>query len=136
MGRGQSLYEAIGGAPVLDRVVEAFYERVLGNARLAVFFAHTDLDALKRHQREFLAMALDGPEMYSGRAMQEAHRGRGITTSDFDRMLYHIGEAFTAAGVAAPLVSRALAVVELFRTGIVEPSASGSGSGHTARGAS
>jgi hemoglobin len=119
VGGRTSLFEAIGGAPVVAKVVDEFYLRVLGNARLAAFFAHTDLDELKRHQREFLALALHGPDQYSGRSMREAHEGRGITASDFDRMLFHFSEAFTVAGVPERMVAKALAVVEPYRSDIV-----------------
>ncbi len=119
MGSRRSLYETIGGAPVLATVVDEFYLRVLGNARLAAFFAHSELDDLKRHQREFLAFALHGPEQYSGRSMREAHQGRGITASDFDRMLFHFSEAFAAAGVPRRVVAKAIAVVEPYRQEIV-----------------
>lgn len=115
------LYEAMGGAAVLARVVDEFYMRVLANARLAAFFAQSDLDELKRHQREFLALALHGPAQYSGRPLREAHAGRGIHTADFDRMLLHFGEAFAAAGVPAPLIARAVAAVEPYRPEIVAP---------------
>jgi len=115
----RSLYQAIGGAPVLEKVVDAFYLRVLGNARLAAFFAHTDLEELKRHQREFLGLVLHGPEQYTGRSMHEAHAGRGITAADFDRMLIYFNEAFAIAGVPEPLVARALAAVAPYRQEIV-----------------
>ncbi|HEY7294721.1 MAG TPA: group 1 truncated hemoglobin [Dehalococcoidia bacterium] len=118
-GKPKGLYEAIGGAPVVATVVDEFYLRVLGNARLAAFFAHTDLDELKRHQREFLALALHGPEQYSGRSMREAHQGRGIHAADFDRMLFHFGEAFAVAAVPQPLIARVLAAVEPYRVEIV-----------------
>ena len=113
------LFEAMGGAAVLATVVDEFYLRVLSNARLAAFFAHTDLDELKRHQREFLALALHGPAQYSGRPMREAHQGRGIHAADFDRMLRHFREAFAAAGVPEPLIVQALATVEAYRSEIV-----------------
>ena len=50
-----SIYDSIGGAPAVRAAVDDFYERVLGDPRLAPFFTGTDMNRLKSHQRAFIA---------------------------------------------------------------------------------
>src|SRR5437762_2812371 len=117
--RNTSLHSAIGGEPVLAAAVDEFYARVLANPRLAAFFAHTTLDELKMHQRAFLAMALGGPELYTGRTMHDAHAGRGITDADFDRLLVHLVDSLAALDISEPIVEQVIANLEPFRAEIV-----------------
>ena len=44
---------------------------------------------------------LGGPEAYDGRALEEAHRGLGITSVDFDRVVAHLEAVLDAAGAPA-----------------------------------
>ena len=105
-----TLYRAIGGHEAVAAVVDLFYQRVLADDLLAGFFAHIDLEALRRHQAAFLDRALDGPGRYRGRSIGEAHRGLGITAAQFERMLGHLDDALRDCDVpeapAAALVGR------------------------------
>ena len=64
-----SIYDSIGGAAAVRAAVDDFYARVLADRRLAPFFARTDLERLKAHQRAFIAAAIGGPEIFAGRDM-------------------------------------------------------------------
>jgi hemoglobin len=99
-----SIYESIGGAPAVSAAVDSFYERVWDDPDLLDYFATTDRDQLKAHQRAFLTMALGGPADYPGRSMAEAHRGRGITGEAFDRVVGHLADTLAELGVDAPTI--------------------------------
>ncbi len=88
----KTLYDRIGGEAAIVALVDDFYERVLGDAKLAPFFEHTDTDKLRRMQREFFAAALDGPIKYSGRPLAYVHQGRGIKPSHIGRFVGHLIE--------------------------------------------
>ena len=94
-----SLYERIGGAPVVDELIEAFYVRVLADPLLAPFFHDTPLERLRRMQKEFFAMALGGPVTYSGRSLAHAHHGRGIGREHFAHFVQHLLETLKDIGV-------------------------------------
>lgn len=87
-----TLYERLGGDVAIRRAVEVFYQKVLGDARLAPFFKNIDLDRLYRHQAAFLSQVTGGPKMYSGRGMAQAHARLAITQRDFDAVAYHLTE--------------------------------------------
>jgi hemoglobin len=119
MDEDVTLYEQIGGAAVLAAAVDEFYLRVLGNAKLAAFFAQSSLDDLKEHQRAFLAMLLHGPDGYNGRSMREAHAGLRISDADFDRMVAHLTDSLAAAGVGDTLIGDVIGRVRALRPAIV-----------------
>ena len=83
-------FERIGGAKTVASLVDAFYDRVLGDVELAPFFEHADLPRLLEMQRMIFTMALGGPVAYQGRPLAHAHRGRGITREHLQRFTDHL----------------------------------------------
>lgn len=88
--KGASLYERIGGAEAVQRMLERFYASVMADADLNPYFASVVLDKLQRMQVEFFTAALDGPALYTGRPVIHAHHGRGITRPHFQRFVGHL----------------------------------------------
>jgi hemoglobin len=85
-----SLYDDIGGAAAITVAVEVFYTRVTDDPELEPWFGGIDIDRLKAHQRAFLTAALGGPDLFTGRTMEAAHAGLGITIEAFDSVLEHL----------------------------------------------
>lgn len=105
------IYSEIGGAAALTAVVEDFYARVLGDARLAGYFRNSDRTALKRKQVAFFSAALGGPEPYRGLSMAAAHRGRNIGRLQFDLAVGHLTAALTACGVPETTTAEIIAAI-------------------------
>ena len=85
-----TLFERMGGEPDVRKLVEEFYNRVLGDPELTRFFEHTPMDKLRDMQYEFFVVALDGPIDYTGRPLHFVHHGRGITRRHLARFLDHL----------------------------------------------
>ena len=84
-----SLYEKFGGPKVLDQAVSAFYEKILADPLLVPFFKDTNMRRMRAMQKGFLAMALGGPVIYSGRDLNSAHvrlREQGLNEEHVDRV--------------------------------------------------
>jgi hemoglobin len=82
-----ALYDDIGGADAVRAALDAFYPRVLADAKLSPFFKGVDIERLKRTQEGFFAMALGGPNTYTGRSLVDAHartRQRGGNDDVFE----------------------------------------------------
>lgn len=94
-----SIYADIGGQEALVAVVDDFYDRVLADPALAVFFKGINMSRLKGMQVEFFAAALGGPDEYHGRTMKDVHLGRGIAQEHFDLVAGHLNDALSGAGV-------------------------------------
>ncbi|REJ76860.1 MAG: group 1 truncated hemoglobin [Acidobacteria bacterium] len=97
-----TLYQRLGGEPVIERLIGEFYRRVLADEILSPFFAHTPMARLEAMQREFFAAALGGPARYTGRPLSEAHAGRGIRRQHVQRFLDHLFAALESLGESDP----------------------------------
>ncbi|MER7006752.1 group 1 truncated hemoglobin [Dactylosporangium sp. NPDC000555] len=117
-----SIYDAIGGAESVRAAVEGFYTRVLGDSRLAGFFADVDISRLKTHQRAFIAAALGGPEVYAGRDMAAAHAGLGLTDAHFDAVVAHLADTLTELGVPGDRIAEIATALGPLRERIVSVS--------------
>ncbi len=94
-----SLYERLGGEATIERLVPAFYVRVLADPELAPFFREVALDKLHAMQREFFAMATGGPVRYSGRPLAHVHHGLGLTRAHFARFTGHLVDTLLDLGI-------------------------------------
>lgn len=99
-------YERVGGGPAIKAVVDRFYELLMGDERLAGFFARTDLTQLKRHQVLLISQVMGGPAQYDGQDLRQAHAGLDISSDDFTLVVSYLGQALGEAGVPADIVAR------------------------------
>jgi hemoglobin len=100
------IYDEIGGSAAVSAAVEDFYDRVLGDPELAPYFTDVDMTRLKRHQRSFIAAAIGGPEIYSGRSMAEAHERLRIRPEHFDLVVGHLVDTLAGLGVPGPTIEQ------------------------------
>jgi len=118
-----SLYDDIGGAPTISLAVSVFYHRVVADESLARWFGEVDIDRLVAHQRAFLTVALGGPDVFTGRHMNVAHGGLGITDEAYDAVIEHLAYALLDVGLSHDQVTGVIAGIEPLRAEIVEESA-------------
>jgi hemoglobin len=116
---GTTRFEELGGDAGVKTAVAIFYNRVLADPELAPFFDGVDVGRLRMHQRAFLTAALGGPELFTGRGLEQAHAGRGIDDAAFDRLLDHLAETLGDLGLSAGSVAVVREHVEELRTRIV-----------------
>jgi len=83
----KSLYGRLGGKPVITAVVDDFVARVVGDPRINRFFTQHDTTVLKVKLIDQICEASGGPCKYTGKDMQTAHQGMGITHADFDALV-------------------------------------------------
>lgn len=107
-----SIFERIGGATAVSRLVIDFYERVLDDERLAPYFAHANMRRLVEHQAKFMSAVMGGPASYTDRDLGDIHAHLGIDRAAFEAMV-----GLFAATVAAriPDPADAAAVIEAVR---------------------
>jgi hemoglobin len=95
----ETIYEKIGGSPTIERLVTAFYQRVLADPVLSPFFETTSIEKLKKMQVAFFTIALGGPEPDLDISLYEAHRGRGIHRRHLTLFTQHLMETLNEIGV-------------------------------------
>lgn len=115
----KSLYEQFGGAEGIDVAVKKFYERVLVDPDLEEFFVDTNKEQLANHQRNFLTMALGGPNKYSGRDMRSSHAHMKLEDKHFDRVVKHLADVLTELGANQNQLQQVVSIVEPLRPAIL-----------------
>ncbi|WP_296977796.1 globin [Thermobacillus sp. ZCTH02-B1] len=106
-----TLYEAIGGAPMIRRIVEAFYPKVKEHPLLAPLFPE-DIRPVMEKQYMFLTQFFGGPPLYSdvyGHPMMRArHLKFPITPKRADAWLDCMRRALDEAGLSPELAALVL----------------------------
>jgi hemoglobin len=93
------IYDQLGGPDGLRTAVTVFYNRVTADEQIGRYFEGIDLERLKAHQRAFLTAAFGGPQVFSGRALREAHADLAITDAAFDTMVSTLLTSLADLGV-------------------------------------
>ncbi len=107
-------FDRIGGPERIEQMFETFYKKVQANPELAPMFASTDTTKLAKMQREFFAIALDGPIDYASRRLVAAHHGRGITRHHFSLFCQHLLETLLEFGLDKSEADRVLGRVAIY----------------------
>jgi hemoglobin len=98
----KNLFDEIGGAETIDKLVNAFYPRVYADKDLRPLFEE-DMEEIKRKQRMFLSQFTGGPALYSEEfgppAMQRRHLPFEITPKRAMCWLRCMKEAFHEIGL-------------------------------------
>jgi len=105
-GDAITLYDAVGGEPTFEKIVEVFYARVEADPVLRPMFP-ADLTAGKRWQQLFLMQYFGGPMRYIEERghprLRVRHNPFVIDQTARDHWLAHMLAAVDAAGVQEPM---------------------------------
>ncbi len=118
----QTLFDAIGGLPTLQRAHKIFYDKVYAHYWLKHFFAGHDQQAIENRQTSFMAEKMGGPVEYWGKEMKHAHEAMYITPELFNVRHELLEESLRAAGVPDDLRERWLRIDGAFAKAIVKDS--------------
>ena len=103
-----TLFDKLGGAAAVDVAVDRFYERVLKDDRIKHFFANTDMNKQRAHQKAFLTYAFGGTDKYDGRLMRESHKElvekQGLNSDHFDAVAEDLLITLREMGVSEDLI--------------------------------
>lgn len=93
-----SLFDELGGAPALERIVNRFVDRMCDDVMIGFHFRNVDRSVLKRREFEFAASHLGAPIEYAGRPIEVAHRPHRIFDGQFMRRLQLLRETLIEFG--------------------------------------
>jgi hemoglobin len=118
-----TLYARLGGYDAIAAVADELLPRLMVDAQLGRFWQHRGEDGVRREKQlliDFLCASAGGPLYYRGRDMATAHRGMGISDSDWRRFLTHVQATLDKFAVPARERGEVLAFVESTKKEIVE----------------
>jgi hemoglobin len=118
-----SLYTRLGGYDAIAAVTDDFIGRLAADKQLSRFVVGHSQDSLmklRQHVVEFLCNATGGPCVYMGRDMKTAHKGMGITESDWDASVKALTATLDKFKVPEKEKGEVLAAVGPLKAQIVE----------------
>jgi hemoglobin len=121
--KGDSLYKRLGGYDALAAVTDDFITRLATDKQISRFFTGASDDSKKRIRQlllDQLCAATGGPCVYIGRDMKTAHKGLGITESDWDIGIKHLTATLDKFKVPQKEKQEVLAALGPLKTDIVE----------------
>jgi hemoglobin len=110
-----TLFDDLGGEPALRKIIDRFVDRIFDDVMIGFFFRNARRERIKQKEYEFAAQHLGAPVVYSGRALDEAHRAHPIMGGQFLRRLTILKETLEAAGVPEHVKKHWLAHTEAMR---------------------
>ncbi|OQW91618.1 MAG: group 1 truncated hemoglobin [Beggiatoa sp. IS2] len=119
----KTLFEKLGGESAVNIAVDIFYNRILADDRIKHFFANTDMEKQRHHQKRFLTYVFGGSNQYDGKNMRAAHsrlvKEKGLNDNHFDIVVGHLGGTLLGLGVAEDLVKEVARIAETVRNDVL-----------------
>lgn len=104
-----SLYQALGRKPGINRIVEGMLLIVVKDPRIGKHFHNVDPVLLRDKLVEKFCVEAGGPCQYTGVDMAEAHKGQHIDPSEFNALVEDLIKSMDAQQVPVPVQNRLLA---------------------------
>lgn len=118
-----SLYERMGGAPVVTAVVSDTLDRVVADKRLARSFEGVNMKRLKRLLAEQICEITGGGCRYSGDPMRDAHAGLHISEAEFYGLVQILRDSLRHHHVGLRERNELLALLAPMKRDVVEEAA-------------
>lgn len=118
------MFEEMGGRAAIEKVTNAFYDKVYADAWLSPFFDGIPRTHIQAQQNDFMQQALGGPTFYSGKTPPSAHQHMFITEEIFEARRAHLISAFKECHTSEKMVETWLAMEDVFRGRLVKDSVS------------
>jgi len=114
-----SIYEKVGGRPMVERVVIIFYDKMVADPRVAGFFGNASMSLLKQKQEMFFILMMGGPAMYTGKSLRTAHAKLNLDEQSFDIAAMYMREAMQEVNMAPDDIDVVVARVAMFKNEIL-----------------
>jgi hemoglobin len=116
----RSLFERIGGQPVIEAVVADTIDHVAADPHLNQSFEGTNLKRIKRLLAEQICDITGGPCHYSGDTVRQVHAGHHISEAEFYGLVQIMRNALLAHHVALRERNELLALLAPMKRDVVE----------------
>ncbi len=117
-----NLLEEVGGAAMVIKVHERFYDVMFDEPWLETFFLGKSKEALIKKQSQFMIAAFNGPNEYEGDTPAFVHMHMFITSEMIEIRERILKASILAEGLSETIAEKWLAVDHSFKTAIVKSS--------------
>ncbi|KMP12699.1 hypothetical protein UR09_00470 [Candidatus Nitromaritima sp. SCGC AAA799-A02] len=115
-----SLFDRIGGRPVLERVHKVFYDKIYEHPWLKGYFAEVDQKVIENQQTDFMTSNMGGGKIYSGGFPKNVHRHMFISSELFDLRGKLLRDSLVECGVREDHINSWMKIDDAFRHSIVK----------------
>jgi len=114
-----SLFERIGGLPMLSRISNQTLDIVSKDPRTSRSFKDVKMKALKESLTNFLCVKTGGECVYEGETMKNSHADLHITTAEFELMVEVLRERLDVNGVGTKEKNELLKILAPMKRDVV-----------------
>ncbi|HEY3054018.1 MAG TPA: group 1 truncated hemoglobin [Thermoanaerobaculia bacterium] len=115
----KTLYERIGGTPVLTAITDSFIVRFSDDTRVAPTFAKSDIQKFRKLFIEQMCNITGGGCTYTGRDMKKTHDGLHIKESQFNALVEDLQDAMNLQRIPIELQNELIAKLAPMRADII-----------------
>jgi len=116
----ENLYDKYGGFGQVNKIVMAFYDKLLDSDEIGPYFDDIDMSRLIDHQTKFIASLLGGPASFTDEHLGKAHSALNVTHAHFDELKEILYATLTEHGVTLDDSAQLVDAVEARRAVIVK----------------
>jgi len=111
-----TLFEELGGEPVLRPIIDRFVDRIFADPMIGFFFRNASRQRVKEKEYELAAQHLGAPVEYTGRPIQAVHAPHPIMGGQFARRLEILRATLVEAGAPPAVIAHWIAHTENLRS--------------------
>src|SRR5262249_17955275 len=104
-----SLYQALGGRPSLEKLMDDFMPRLLADKRTGPFFAKSNIAHVKEQLVIQFSQISGGPGVRQGCEMKTAHENMDIRKREFNALVEVLQQSMDARNIPFHVQNRLLA---------------------------
>ncbi|MGN2252812.1 group 1 truncated hemoglobin [Frateuria sp. GZRe12] len=93
------VFDEFGGKAGLTALIDDFMVNLMADPRTRPFFANVDRAHVKGELVDQFCVILDGPCTYTGKNMEQVHRGLDIRRSQFNALVEDLQKAMDKHGI-------------------------------------
>ncbi|HVC45511.1 MAG TPA: group 1 truncated hemoglobin [Candidatus Binataceae bacterium] len=120
---GGTLYGRLGGYDAIAAIVDEFLQSLASVPQMERYGSSMNLDSRRRNRQltlDFICAATGGPAFYLGKDMKTSHAGLGISASDWQLAMDHVGRALAKFKVGTRESNELIALIDGLAAEIVE----------------
>jgi hemoglobin len=106
-----SLYDELGQKAGITKVLVDMVGFIADDGRINHFFAHADIPHLEGELVDQVCYVSGGPCTYTGKSMQDAHKGMDIKEADFNALVEDLQKAMYKNDVPLPVQNHLIAAL-------------------------
>ncbi|TFH73103.1 group 1 truncated hemoglobin [Gammaproteobacteria bacterium LSUCC0112] len=115
----QSLYDEMGGQPVIETLVDHFILEIANDNRVLPRFMDSNVNRFREKMIEHMCVLADGPCVYTGDDMVRVHAGMDINSAEFYAIVENLISAMDKTGIALGPQNQMLERMAPLRTEVI-----------------